>query len=130
MESEEEIIDTLLNQLDSTVYLKYDDVKNRGQEYSRAINKMRSLDFIQIQSIGHYGGHNYISLTSKGGSVVHGGGYRKYITVEQEKQRREKEIYEYAKNTFGLTKKNTNWVIVGAIASIIAAIAAIISIIK
>jgi hypothetical protein len=130
MKSEDEIIDELLGQLDSSIYLKYDDVKNRGAEYAKAISRMRSLDFIQIQSIGHYGGHKYISLTSKGSSVVHGGGCRKYLTDAQEKEQREKEIYEYTKNTFGLTKRNTNWVIIGAIASIIAAIAAIVSIIK
>ena len=81
-------------------------------------------------SIGHYGGHKYISLTSKGVSVIHCGGCEKYLSEEQEKEKREKEIYEYAKNTFGLTKRNTNWVIIGAIASIIAALAGIISIIK
>jgi hypothetical protein len=127
MESEEDNIQSLLEWFNLSPYIPYNDViKIKGEEFKQMINRMHAMDFIEIQTIGHYGGGTFISLTTKGRSVLQNGGYKKYLKfeeerkgIEQEKENREKRLYENSIENLRVGKNSRTWVIVGVIIALL-----------
>src|ERR1700722_7339367 len=127
MESEEDKIQALLEWFNMSPFTGYEDaLKFRDPEIKPVINKMHGMGFIEIQTIGHFGGGSFISLTTKGRTVVHNGGYKAYLKseeerkqLEKEKENREKEIYENSIENLKVGKNSRIWVIVGVLIALL-----------
>jgi hypothetical protein len=131
MKTEEEEIQLLLEWFNMSPFTSLNDAgKFKGEEIKKIIYKMQGLDFIQIQTIGHFGGGAFVSLTPKGRSILINGGYKQFLILEEHRRKEEGEKREREKKAYEYTKKTFIWVIIGTIAAILTIIISLFSYFK